>query len=119
MTVREWTELRPRPFIGRECVDTAREELAVAISIAEQHVTARKTVTNTPGQLTKVIRTTLYLADQPLTAYQIARAVLRTHPNRWGYDTIRRACGKAGLVIVGEGLSDQNEPCQLFALVAA
>lgn len=40
-------------------------------------------------------------AQEPLTAFEIAHLVLRSHPNRWQNDTVRSAVARARLTKAG------------------
>lgn len=115
---------------------TGREPSPAACALFDEHIASgtftpltddpnwklrRYTFDAAPGFLIKVIRTTLYLADRPCTAYEIAKTVQLRHAGRWKSRSIRNRVGepKTGLFVWDlNGLSDDNEPCRRYWLEA-
>lgn len=52
----------------------------------------------------------------PSTAYDIADEVEARFPGRWGSDTIRTACARAGLTKFEGGTTPRGNPCCLYGV---
>lgn len=118
----------PGPLVGSASFYAEAELVSAAtaiemptsfVTLAELGPNARYTVTNAPGFLIKVIRNTLFLVGSPMTAYEIAHRIVRSHPTRWEPVSIRHKVGmrQTGLFTWDlNGLSDNNNPCTRYWL---
>jgi hypothetical protein len=77
-----------------------------------------------PSFLEVCVRDVLARAPWPLTAFEVAREVLKGHPNRWASRSIEKKCSdlaRRGVLreVDCEGLSPDLAPCWRYALVEA
>jgi hypothetical protein len=96
-----WDDGPELPAADFEHVSLASLPSARQSDPVTSHLAATKVRDN--SFLIDCIRGEVSRADRPVSAFDIAHLVLRSHPNRWQSDTVRSAVARARLTKAGFG----------------
>lgn len=99
---------------NRDLYDRLTEQVLASLTSGEELVSF----------CARVVRGVVARADRPLTAFEVAREVLKHHPNRWAASTIRgyvSRLAKRGVLreLDCDGVSLDHAPCFRYVLGAA